>query len=80
MRAPSTTMVEFRADEQVRSITFRIAWGLKKQLESVAQDESRIAALVCEAFLRPGSESYEKKGLRFLQRFLVQGNQRGTLS
>jgi hypothetical protein len=60
--------------------TFRIPADLKKQLETIAQDESRSVAQVCEAFLRAGSEGYKKEGSRFLQRFLAQGKQKQTPS
>jgi len=56
--------------------TFRIPADLKKQLEAIAQDESRSAAQVCEAFLRAGSESYKKEGPKFLQRFLTHRKQK----
>jgi hypothetical protein len=60
--------------------TFRIPADLKKQLETIAQDESRSVAQVCEAFLRAGSESYKKDGSRFLRRFLAQQKQKQTAS
>jgi hypothetical protein len=45
---------------------------MKKELETIAAREGRSVAQVCEAFLKAGSESYNKKGSGFLQRFLAQ--------
>jgi hypothetical protein len=53
-------------------LTFRIRSDLKKELETIAAREGRSVAQICEAFLKAGSESYKRKGARFLQRFLAQ--------
>ena len=49
--------------------TFRIGSDLKKELETIAAREGRSVAQVCDAFLRAGSETYRKKGSKYLQRF-----------
>ena len=56
--------------------TFRIRSGLKRDLEVIAAREGRSVAQVCEAFLKAGSETYKKKGSKFLQRFLAESLQR----
>jgi hypothetical protein len=50
--------------------TFRIPSDVKSDLGEIASSEGRSVAQICEAFLRAGIESYEKKGSSFLQRFL----------
>jgi hypothetical protein len=47
-------------------LTFRIDSELKKVLETIALSEGRSVAQVCAAFLKAGSEAYEKEGPRFL--------------
>jgi hypothetical protein len=51
-------------------LTFRVHSSLKKDLEAIAAREGRSVAQVCDAFLKAGSETYMKKGPKFLQRFL----------
>jgi hypothetical protein len=51
-------------------LTFRIDSELKKTLETIALSESRSVAQVCGAFLKAGSEAYEKEAPKFLSRFL----------
>jgi predicted DNA-binding protein len=50
--------------------TLRIPTDLKKELQNIAANEGRSMAQICEAFLRAGSEGYEKEGAKFLRRFL----------
>jgi hypothetical protein len=51
-------------------LTFRIDSELKKTLETIALSEGRSVAQVCAAFLKAGSEAYEKEGPKFLSHFL----------
>lgn len=51
-------------------LTFRIDSELKKALETIALSEGRSVAQVCGAFLKAGSEAYEKEGSKYLSRFL----------
>jgi hypothetical protein len=51
-------------------LTFRVEGALKENLEKIARREGRSVAQVCEAFLRAGSEAYDKNGGKYLQRFL----------
>jgi hypothetical protein len=51
-------------------LTFRVHSNLKKLLEAIAAQESRSVAQICDAFLRAGSETYKKKGPKYLQHFL----------
>ena len=51
-------------------LTFRVHSNLKKLLETIAAQEGRSVAQICDAFLRAGSETYRKKGPKYLQRFL----------
>ena len=60
--------------------TFRIGSDLKKQLETIAAREGRSVAQICDAFLRAGSESYRKKGPKYLQRFLLPSERRKSWS
>jgi hypothetical protein len=50
--------------------TFRIGSDLKRELETIAAREGRSVAQICDAFLRAGSETYRKKGPKYLQHFL----------
>ena len=53
-------------------LTFRVHSDLKKRLESVAAEEGRSVAQVCEAFLQAGLIKYEKEGTKYVQRFLAR--------
>ena len=57
--------------------TFRIPSSLKKHLEAIAADEGRSVAQICEAFLKAGSETYKKRGPKYLQRFLSRQKKEG---
>jgi hypothetical protein len=37
---------------------------------AIAAREGRSVAQICDAFLKAGSETYKKKGSKYLQRFL----------
>jgi hypothetical protein len=65
-------VLEFAAMKKDTRFTLRIRSDLKKELESIAAREGRSVAQVCEAFLKAGSESYKKKGSRFVQRYLAE--------
>jgi hypothetical protein len=56
--------------------TFRVAADLKKELQSIAENEGRSMAQICEAFLMAGSEGYKKDRAKFLQRFLARRGQK----
>ncbi len=49
---------------------FRLNPELKKQLEEIALAEERSISQVCEMLLRKGAAGYQKKGPKYLQRFL----------
>jgi hypothetical protein len=51
-------------------LTFRVHSNLKKDLEAIADREGRSVAQICDAFLKAGSEAYQKNGPKYLQRFL----------
>jgi hypothetical protein len=51
-------------------LTFRVHSDLKKALETIAAQESRSVAQICEAFLKAGSEAYRKRGSKSLEQFL----------
>jgi hypothetical protein len=51
-------------------LSFRVRSDLKNSLEAIAAREGRSVAQVCEAFLKAGSETYKKRGPKYLQRFL----------
>jgi len=53
-------------------LTFRVGSDLKEAMETIANQEGRSMAQICEAFLKAGSESYQKEGPRFLRRFLAR--------
>jgi predicted transcriptional regulator len=59
--------VQMRKDTQ---FTFRVPADLKTKLQNIAAIEGRSMAQICEAFLRAGSDSYDKEGAKFLRRFL----------
>jgi hypothetical protein len=47
-------------------ITFRVASGVKKDLELIAKKENRSVAQICETFLRAGIIAYTKSGTKYL--------------
>jgi hypothetical protein len=51
-------------------LTFRIHSELKKELEGLANKESRSVAQICEAFLQAGLTAYKKEGTKYIHRFL----------
>jgi hypothetical protein len=51
-------------------LTFRVDSDLKKDLEAIAAREGRSVAQICDAFLRAGSDSYKKKGPKYIQSLL----------
>ena len=51
-------------------LTFRVHSSFKKELETIAAREGRSVAQICDAFLKAGSETYRKKGAKYLRRFL----------
>ena len=51
-------------------LTFRVRSDLKKQLETIAAQESQSVARICEAFLLAGTDLYKKEGAKLLQRLL----------
>jgi hypothetical protein len=51
-------------------LTLRIHSELKKELESLANKESRSVAQICEAFLQAGLSAYRKEGTKYIHRFL----------
>jgi predicted transcriptional regulator len=58
-------------------LTFRVSAELKKQVEAIAEREGQSTARICEAFLMAGSDAYQKRGGKFLQRYI--GRTRTTL-
>lgn len=52
--------------------TLRIPTDLKKALQTIAAQEQRSVAQVCEIFLKAGSEGYKREGSKFLRRFLLK--------
>ena len=52
--------------------TLRIAAGLRKELQDIANSEGRSVAQVCEAFLRAGADTYKIHGGKIIQKFLAQ--------
>jgi hypothetical protein len=66
----SKRMVESAEMNKDTRFTFRISSELKKDLETIAAREGRSVAQICSAFLKAGSEIYEKKGPVYLQRLL----------
>lgn len=59
-------------------LTFRVHSSLKKDLEAIAAREGRSVAQVCDAFLKAGSETYMKRGPKFLQRFISRQKKEGS--
>jgi hypothetical protein len=59
-------------------LTFRVHSTFKKELEAIAAREGRSVAQVCDAFLKAGSETYRKKGPKYLQRFLARQVKEGS--
>ena len=53
-------------------LTLRIHSELKKELEGVANKESRSVAQICEAFLRAGLSAYRKDGTKYIHRVLAR--------
>jgi hypothetical protein len=65
-------VLHFRAMQKDSRLSFRVRSNLKKTLESIAENEGRSVAQVCEAFLTAGCESYKEEGMKFLQRVFAQ--------
>ncbi len=51
-------------------LAFRISSDLKKNLQQIADREARSISQICEILLTIGTESYEKEGSKYLQRYL----------
>lgn len=51
-------------------LTLRIHSELKKELEGLANKESRSVAQICEAFLQAGLSAYRREGTKYIHRFL----------
>lgn len=65
-------MLEWPPMKKDTRLTFRVSSALKSDLEAIAAREGRSVAQVCEAFLTAGSDTYRKKGSRFLQRLVTR--------
>jgi hypothetical protein len=65
-------MLEFSAMRKDSRLTFRVGSDLKKEIETIANQEGRSIAQICDAFLRAASELYKKEGSKFLRRFIVR--------
>jgi hypothetical protein len=53
-------------------LTFRVQSNLKKEIQEIAIREGYSAALICEAFLRAGSDAYKKRGSKFAQQVITR--------
>ena len=53
-------------------LAFRVAPELKRELQSIADDEQRALSQVCEMLLREGVEAYKKEGPKFMQRLVAK--------
>ena len=53
-------------------IAFRVAPELKRELESIADDEQRALSQVCEMLLYEGVDFYKKEGPKFMQRLVAK--------
>jgi hypothetical protein len=53
-------------------LAFRVAPELKRELQSIADDEQRALSQVCEMLLYEGLEAYEKEGAQFIQRLVAK--------
>jgi hypothetical protein len=54
------------------ALSVRVTRTLKTELETVALNEGRSVAQVCEALLNGGLDSYKKEGSAYLQRFITR--------
>jgi hypothetical protein len=77
-RRPVENDVKIRSMKKDLRFTFRIGTDLKTELESIAAREGRSVAQICDAFLKAGSETYRKKGPKYLQRFLSRQVKEGS--
>ena len=55
------------------ALSIRVPQKLKAELEQVALKEGRSISQVCEALLSGGIKTYQKRGSRYIQRFLSRG-------
>jgi hypothetical protein len=60
-------------------LSFRVSSDLKRSLESVAAQEGRSLAQICETFLLAAMKTYQKEGSKFLQRFVARQKNKDTL-
>jgi hypothetical protein len=66
----STASISFVAKTEF--LAFRVAPELKRELQSMAEDEQRALSQVCEMLLHEGLEAYKKEGSKFVQRLVAK--------
>lgn len=53
-------------------VAFRVAPGLKRELQRISDEEQRALSQVCEMLLYEGIEAYKKEGPKFIQRLVAK--------
>ena len=53
-------------------LALRVNSDLKREIESIADDEQRSISQICEMFLYEGVEAYKKDGLKLMQRLIAK--------
>ena len=53
-------------------LALRIAPELKRELQTMADDEQRALSQVCEMLLHEGVDAYKKDGPKFIQRLVAK--------
>jgi hypothetical protein len=57
-------------------LAFRVAPELKRELQSIADDEQRALSQVCEMLLHEGLDAYKKEGSKFIRRLVAKQKSR----
>jgi hypothetical protein len=65
----SERMLESAPMSKDTRLTFRVESNLKKSLETIAAQEGRSVAQICDAFLKASADAYKKHGSKYLQRY-----------
>ena len=66
------TVIDFCSHEERYEADLRVSSDAKRDIEAIAAAEGRSAGQICEAFLKAGTETYKKRGARFLKQFLTK--------
>ena len=61
-------------------LTFRVSPNLKRELQSLAEEEQRTVSQVCELLLYEALDVYKKEGPKFIQRLVAKQKSRAKVT